>query len=113
MSFQTLHPVTEPSKVEEIAVSMKSNGWIGAPVVILDDIQITGVHRAAAAEMANIKLETIALADVFAEDGQDWEEALESYEDDIKSGYTLNDALDYLLGELSEDVREKYGIDLH
>lgn len=35
-------------KVDALVKSMLENGWVGAPVLVLDDILITGSHRQAA-----------------------------------------------------------------
>lgn len=108
---QRPHGVEDPAKVEALAASMAANGWVGAPIVTwFEDIQITGVHRQAAAAVAGIDPETIDLEDLFAEDGADYAEFCAEVE--AGDGDLFND-LRCVVYYLSASIREKYGIDLH
>lgn len=109
MGYETLHEVDDESKVAKIAASMAKNGWAGAPVVVFGEIQVTGVHRAAAAEEAGIDLETIDFEEVFAEDGADWSEAVERYNEETYVGSGLYE----MARLLSAETVTKYGIDIH
>lgn len=42
---------TEEEKVNEIANSIKENGWVGAPILTYGNLLLTGSHRLAAIEI--------------------------------------------------------------
>lgn len=111
MQYETAHEVMDEAKVEVIAESMRENGWQGTPVVVWDNLQITGVHRAAAAELAGIEIETIDLADVFVEDGADYDDAVAAYLDYPSSDPHTGIAY-AMLPFLSDAIKATYGIDL-
>ncbi len=46
-SFCTINPV-DSNKVNEIAASIKKNGWVGCPILVYNDALLTGSHRLAA-----------------------------------------------------------------
>lgn len=108
--MQTVHEAEDQAKVEALAASMRADGWVGAPVVVWDDAyQITGVHRAAAADLAGIEMETIDLSAVFAEDGADWFAAVETYNAGDGSYWTTD--VEPMIEMLSAEIKAKYGID--
>ena len=110
----TYHPVDEPQKVETLAKSMEKNGWVGAPLVKWGDMSLlTGCHRYNAASKVlgweDSEIPMIDLEDVFAEDDKDFAELHEKHgSPTIDETYNLC----CLLDELSDDVRQKYGIDI-
>lgn len=112
MQYELPHEVQDAAKVEQIAASMRANGWQGAPVLVWEGYQLTGVHRTAAAELAGIDLETIELREVFAQDGADFDAAIADYINypygDVYAGITLT-----ILPHLSDTIKAEYGIDLH
>lgn len=60
MTIIALHEVTDTTKVEAIAGSMRANGWIGRPILVDDEDSnepkaLTGTHRLAAAELAGVE----------------------------------------------------------
>lgn len=108
------HEVHDYKLMKKLMESLEANGWVGAPLVVWEgEYLITGAHRyAAAMELGwdESDIPTIELADVFAEAGLDFEQLHAEY------GYPTIDEhalLVELLNELPEEVREKYGIDLH
>lgn len=66
----------DPEKVNEIAESIKKNGFIGCPILVYNDMLLTGSHRLAALEqLADEDYESVMdLGDV-AEDVTDIVEA--------------------------------------
>jgi len=108
------HEVRDLEHMRRLMESLEANGWVGAPLVVWEgEYLLTGSHRYAAAKelgWADAEIPTIELADVFAEAGLDFEQLHAEY------GYpTIDDhwALVELLSELPDEIREKYGIDLH
>ena len=110
LGFETIHDINDDAKVSELVASMQAKGWVGMPIVIWDDKALTGVHRIAAAEIAEIRPETIDLADVFAEDGADFDEAVEAYQYAQERNAEWTAGLDTMYGLLSAATRDKYGI---
>jgi len=108
------HEVRDYEHMRKLMASMEANGWVGAPLVIWDDeFLITGAHRyAAAMELgwAESEIPTIELAEVFAEAGLDFDALHAEYDYPTIGEHSL---LVELLKELPEEIREKYGIDLH
>lgn len=61
-----LHEVTDETKVEAIAASMRANGWMGRPILVDDEDAnemraFTGTHRLAAAKLAGVEPEIYSL----------------------------------------------------
>ncbi len=55
MTITPLHAVTDDNKVADIADSMRKQGWVGRPILVLSSGHaLTGTHRIAAAELAGI-----------------------------------------------------------
>lgn len=112
----TYHPVDDKQKVQNLATSMKENGWVGAPIVKWgSEALLTGCHRYNAASKvlgwADRDIPMIDLEELFEEDGKDFEElhAAHNYPTTNDS-----DAYDFcqLLDELSDEIRAEYGIDI-
>jgi hypothetical protein len=61
MNIQPLHEVRDQEKLDFLVVSMKKNGWAGRPLLVYDagnEYQaLTGSHRLAASELAEIEPE--------------------------------------------------------
>jgi hypothetical protein len=109
----TYHPVDEPEKVEMLAKSMEQDGWVGAPIVKWgEEYLLTGCHRYNAAKSLgwdDSEIPMIDLEDVFAEDDKDFTEYHEKHDEPtIDETYGLC----CLLDELSDEIRQKYGIDI-
>ena len=65
---------TDAAKVESLVESMINNGWVGAPLVKLnDELLLTGSHRYEASKEAGINAPMITIQDVFAEAGIDYD----------------------------------------
>lgn len=113
LGYATIHDVNDDAKVAELVASMRANGWAGMPIVVWDDKALTGVHRLAACEITGIQPETIDLADVFAEAGENFDDAVADYLDyydrspnaDWDSGIT-----ERIYPYLSSKIQNKYGI---
>lgn len=98
--------------VDEIADSMRRNGWQGAPLVVLPDyaVSYTGTHRLRAAQNAELdEVPAVDLADLFTACGLDLAEICDEHDlgllsnrteiishlpEDIQIAYTLNDIED-------------------
>lgn len=110
-----LHRVTDPEKVQTLAQSMEEHGWQGAPLVIWPVYEqlLTGVHRFTAAHEElgwdYSEIPTIDIADVFREDGLDFEQVLE------EEGFPsyASSVFGRVIQRLSPSILEKYGIDIH
>lgn len=104
------HEVRDSQKLAELTASMQANGWIGAPIIAIlggqDDRAITGSHRIAAADAADIDVPVIDLCDLLAEHGHSLDEIIAEWGDEY-------DALVRLDEYLPADVVDTYGIDIH
>lgn len=103
MNYQPIHQVEDQDKLAALVASMTESGWVGAPIVVDGEQAITGSHRLAAAQIAEIEIETVELADLFADAEIDLHE----------TAYELNYDLVAIVNQLPASVRAEYGIDLH
>lgn len=99
----------EQDHVDEIAESMRRNGWQGAPLVVLPNyaVSYTGTHRLRAAEAAELdEVPAVDLAELFTACGLDLTticdehdlgllsdrmEIVDHLPENIRIAYTLND----------------------
>ena len=104
------HEITDPDKVKALVASIEANGWQGPPLVRDGEYLITGTHRYAAAQelgMMDHEIPTIELAQLFEDAGLDIDELHAEYDHP-----TIDDPLfDHFLGELPQDILDKYGIE--
>lgn len=111
----TRHGITDRAKCEQIKESLKVNGWVGVPLVLADENGgnlITGTHRyCAAIELgwSDNDIPVISLAEVFEEVGKSYQL--------VASGWdypTLFEPIfeQMINAELSQDILDKYGIQL-
>ncbi|MFB8122101.1 ParB N-terminal domain-containing protein [Streptomyces bacillaris] len=95
--------------VDEIADSMRRNGWQGSPLVVLPEygVSYTGTHRLRAAQAAELdEVPAVNLAELFTACGLDLTEICDKYDlgllsdrmeivdhlpEDVRIAYTLND----------------------
>jgi len=94
--------------VNEIAASMETHGWHGAPLVVLSDYAraYTGTHRLAAAEQAGLdEVPAVELADLFEACDLDLWEICET------EGLSILEDRPEILAHLPQDVRAAYGLD--
>ncbi|KOX10115.1 ParB N-terminal domain-containing protein [Nocardiopsis sp. NRRL B-16309] len=106
--FATGQPDRDAGHVNEIAASMETHGWHGAPLVVLSDYAraYTGTHRLAAAEQADLDyVPAVELADIFEACDLD---LLQICEDEDLS--ILEDRPE-VLRHLPDDIRAAYGLD--
>lgn len=106
------HEATDASKVAELAVSIEVDGWQGAPLVAIGDELLTGAHRHTAYEQVfgtDNGIPVVDLADVFAEDGLDYEAV---WAKEMTYGYGDTATIIAVLDHLSDDIRDAYGIDV-
>lgn len=115
MRVLPLHEVRDEAKLEALIASMIVNGWQGRPVLAIDCgdyLQaLTGSHRIAAAEAAEIEVETLTisqptlsddaeLSELFSSliDGGD-EERIEALRALVERGAVKQAALDLMAQE--------------
>lgn len=94
--------------VDEIAASMRADGWTGAPLVVLPDYAraYSGTHRLAAAEQAGLdEVPAVTLADVFEAHGLDLDEIAAA------EGLSVLDDREQILAHLPADTLAAYGLD--
>ncbi len=103
-----LHDVDDRAKVATLVTAMQADGWTGAPIVVIagQDVRaITGVHRRAAALIADIKVPIVDLDDILTEHDTSLSELTAEYGDEYE-------ALARLPYHLPAEVIEAYGIDV-
>lgn len=105
------HDADDQDKVVALASSMREYGWIGAAVVVTGDQALTGSHRIAAADLADVDVPIIEIADLMAEHGQSWDELLADH--DMGDGMGWYEAGRWLDHHLPAEVIAYYGLDLH
>ncbi|MER7126730.1 ParB/RepB/Spo0J family partition protein [Micrococcus luteus] len=101
------HEVRDVGHMEQIAASMTTHGWQGAPIVAdtATAQAITGSHRIAAARLAEVDVPAVDVFDLAAACGIDLYGLIDTYG-------TLEDALPAFCAETPTDVREAYGLDI-
>ena len=105
-----LHDWTDLAKRDELVESMEENGWIGAPIVVLSEIQaLTGAHRIAAAVKAGVDAPRVTVEDLCALYGLDWASIRAEWPDDTMSWYP---AAASLRDRLPREVVEYLGYDV-
>lgn len=79
-----LHSATDPAHVAAIAADMQTKGWVGAPVVILSEVQaLTGAHRLAAAiEAGYVPVPQVPVTDLCKAYDIDWDALRVEHDDD-------------------------------
>lgn len=65
------HAYPEASTLAPIIASMQERGYVGAPVLVMDGMAITGSHRIAAARELGINVTTLDLSDLTDETSLD------------------------------------------
>lgn len=110
----TPHEIRDEALLESLIESMTRDGWVGAPLVgdTISGQLLTGSHRYVAAREAGIEAPVIDVRDVFAEADMDYDEiAGEIFE----SASLISDwgVISEAAMLLPEDLRAKYGIDVH
>jgi hypothetical protein len=103
INYVAYHSPEDMTKVERIAADMLSNGWTGAPIVVEGEQALTGAHRLAAAQIADIEVEAVELRDLFADADLDLDEIARD------ANYDLVE----IVNALPASVKAEYGIDLH
>ncbi|MEU0236727.1 ParB N-terminal domain-containing protein [Nocardiopsis sp. NPDC006198] len=94
--------------VNEIAASMETDGWQGAPLVVLGDYAraYTGTHRLAAAEQAGLdEVPAVELADLFQACNLDLWEICDG------QGLSVLEDRPQIVELLPADVRSAYGLE--
>lgn len=108
------HGITDVDKVRELAESMRRNGWLGAPLVVITRGStaeaLCGTHRIEAARQAEVKVPVVGVADLMAAHGQDWLELVDSF---AYSATAEADAAIRLRDVLPGEAVDYYGLDLH
>ncbi len=119
--YAPVHGADDQEKLEELIASMEANGYEGVPLVAYQQQFLTGAHRyeavnlldsryhAHAAERTVDSILVIDIADVFEEAGLDFYETLETEGTPDVDDYGFV----YVLDALPDDIKDKYGIDIH
>lgn len=113
------HDASNDAKLEQLVESMRRDGWVGAPVVVVDredadPLAVTGSHRIAAAREAGIDVPIVPLADLLAESGANLTEMVADYEAaGLDSDDATFEAAVRAVEHLPVDVVEHYGLDMH
>jgi hypothetical protein len=120
--IQPWHEVTDQDKYLALVESMRANGWVGAPIVVItgrdhgwgagDPTAITGSHRIAAAIETGTDIPTVDLDDLLAEHGTSLTELDEEYGTDPDDD-RHEEAVTRLAYHLPANVVEQYGLDAH
>lgn len=106
------HPQLDGDHTRQLADSIDEHGWDGPPLVMLDDIAVTGSHRYAALnELFNesgaiIDVPVIDLRDVCAEYSADYEAHCKRYNSDTEALTRMEEILPH-------EVIDYLGLDMH
>lgn len=111
----TYHEITDTKKLKELENSLNRNGWLGVPLVLINDNGelLTGTHRYTAAiniGWIDSEIPTILLEEVFLEDEKDFDAVMLDWD------YPTSDSgvfVQMVQAELSDEIKSKYGIDCH
>lgn len=113
--YSPLHEVRDDDKLDALAADMRQRGWHGSPLVVLPDyrLSLTGVHRRAAAEQAELEeIPGVRLEDIFEACDLDlWE--IVNDDDDYANASAHYDFSRIVAENLPEHVIEAYGLDMH
>lgn len=102
-----LHDAVDPAKRDTLTAAMEEHGWVGAPIVILSEVQaLTGSHRIAAAVKADVDVPRVTVEDLCEAYDLDWGAVRDEHGDDW---YTAATALRDLL---PADVVDYLGYDV-
>lgn len=117
--IEPLHEVMDEDLAAQLAESMRTVGWQGAPIVVVDregkdPLAVTGSHRIAAARDAGIIAPAVYLDDVTAAHGIDLAALIAA-----SPAYDADDDLAICQAAwsaarlLPAEVAGSYGLDLH
>lgn len=120
--IQPWNDITDEDKYDTLVESMESNGWIGAPIVVIagrdhgwgvgNPRAITGSHRIAAAIETGTGIPTVDLDELLAEHGLTLAALDDEYctdpDDDRHEAAVVR-----LSDHLPADVVDHYGLDAH
>ncbi|MFI7470515.1 hypothetical protein [Nonomuraea sp. NPDC049646] len=113
--YAPLHEVRDEDHRDASAADMREHGWNGAPLVVLPDyaLSLTGVHRRAAAELAELdEIPGVSLEAIFEACGLDmWE--LINDDEAYAAASAYYDFSRLVEDHLPADVIEAYGLDQH
>jgi ParB-like chromosome segregation protein Spo0J len=120
--IQPWHEPDDEDKLTALADSMRTDGWVGAPIVTIaardygwgagNPVAITGSHRIPAAAKAGVEVPAVDLDDLLRAHGSSLAEVDEqtgTNPDDERHEEAVT-RLDYFL---PADVIEHYGLDAH
>ncbi|MFI7126014.1 ParB N-terminal domain-containing protein [Nonomuraea sp. NPDC050153] len=113
--YAPLHEIRDEDHLNALAADMRQRGWHGAPLVVLPDytLSLTGVHRRAAAELAELEeIPGVSLEDIFEACGLDMWDVIHS-DDDYVNAVAYWDFSRIVEDNLPADVIEAYGLDQH
>lgn len=113
MALIPYHEVRDAEHLRALIDSIAANGWQGAPLVVMDRVNLmTGSHRYAATQALgwdDDDVPTIELADIFADAGLDLDATMAIEDCDGVDSANLA----HVTNALPAAVREQYGIDIN
>lgn len=113
--YAPFHEVRDEAHRDTIAADMRERGWHGAPLVVLPDygLSLTGVHRRAAAQLAELEeIPGVSLEEIFEACGKDMWELINDDEEYARAA-SYYDFSRLIEDHLPADVVEAYGLDMH
>lgn len=113
--YEPIHEVRDEELRDALAADMRLRGWQGPPLVVLPDylVSLTGVHRRAAAEIAELEeIPGVSLEDIFEACDLDMWEIINA-DDDYANASAHFDYSRIVTENLPEHVLEAYGLDMH
>lgn len=111
------HGADDTDKLAELTASMRETGWQGAPLIYArmsyGDQALTGSHRLAAAQAADIQVPAVDIAALMDEHGADWNATVNLQDEGSFEVHYL--ALLHVIqhGLLPEETIAFYGLDVH
>src|SRR5260221_10250633 len=120
MGYIPYHPAYDKEKLHQFVSILQQavdegRPWPFPPLVVAGEFLLTGSHRYAAAEEVSweregLSIDVVQLVDLFEAAGLDFDTLHTQH-----NSPTIDDSDDLiaLLGELPDEFRREYGIDLH
>lgn len=110
LNMYTDHAEPDDEAVSALAADMDERGWVGAPVVVWDDLAITGTHRIAAWKSIDAdRVPCVDVADLLDAHGLVLDRA--SADEQYGPDYTTVELIAASVANLPDDIIDTYGLD--